>query len=216
MQSNLFLESFLFLSSGYENGNVVVLCAESKDTSAFSCREVVCSIGEPLRKLHLLNSVAFQSSCRFLAGTESGRLLLHRVRYQSSSTASVSAWYGAAVAGVATASGKEAGAAAGGEGKTVVLFSGAGSPVCNIACYHSSKQQQQQQEQQQQQQQQRLQSAKWEEGNIVAWADLCTVRIMDIATQTAICYLNAPAGVGVDLTSNPTEIQCPCPCLLFL
>ena len=57
--------------------------------------------------------------------------------------------------------------------------------------------------------------SQWEEGNIVAWADLCTVRIMNIATQTAICYLSAPVGVGVDLTASPPSVLCPCPCLLF-
>ena len=38
--------SLLLSLSGYENGNVVILCCESMDTSAASCREVVCSIGK--------------------------------------------------------------------------------------------------------------------------------------------------------------------------
>jgi len=46
--------------------------------------------------------------------------------------------------------------------KNIVLFSGAGSPVTKIS---------------------------WR-GNIVAWADATQVRLMDITTQTAICYLN--------------------------
>ncbi len=62
--------------------------------------------------------------------------------------------------------------------KDIVLFSGASSAVSSIA---------------------------WR-GNLVAWCDTNTVRIMDISTQTAICRLNAPQGVSVDD---------PYPCSLF-
>ena len=62
--------------------------------------------------------------------------------------------------------------------KNVTLFNGADSPVTTIA---------------------------WK-GNIVAWADSCQVRIMDLATQSAICFLNCPIGVG---------IFSPLPCCLF-
>ena len=62
--------------------------------------------------------------------------------------------------------------------KNVVLFNGADSAVTTIA---------------------------WR-GDIVAWADSTQVRIMDLATQTAICFLNCPQGVS---TYNPL------PCCLF-
>ena len=52
--------------------------------------------------------------------------------------------------------------------KEVVLFPGAGSGVTSIA---------------------------WE-GNLVAWADASQVRVMDISTQTALCQMSAPVGVG--------------------
>jgi len=85
-----------------------------------------------------------------------------------------------------------------------MLFSGANSPVCQIACYYKGSSQ-------------AKSTAQWEDDSIVAWADLCTVRIMDIATQTAICYLNAPLGVGVaaSIGDGPANVLCPCPCSLF-
>ena len=43
-------------------------------------------------------------------------------------------------------------------------------------------------------------------GNVVAWGDATQVRIMDLATQSAICFLNCPQGVS---TYNPL------PCSLF-
>eukprot|EP01032_Pedospumella_encystans_P020293 gene20293-23055_t len=54
--------------------------------------------------------------------------------------------------------------------KEVVLFPGAGSAITAI---------------------------KWE-GNLVAWADVAQVRVMDISTQTALCQMSAPMGVGAD------------------
>ena len=45
--------------------------------------------------------------------------------------------------------------------KNILLFPGAGSPVSSIA---------------------------WR-GNIVAWADSNHVRLMDVSTQTGLCYL---------------------------
>jgi hypothetical protein len=62
--------------------------------------------------------------------------------------------------------------------KNSSLFGGTGSPVCAIA---------------------------WR-GGIVAWADLSHVRLLDVATQSAICYLDCPIGVN---------LQCPIPCKLF-
>ena len=62
--------------------------------------------------------------------------------------------------------------------KSVVLFNGAGSPVNAIA---------------------------WRR-NIVAWADATQVRLLDISTQTAICYLSCPIGIDTDA---------PLPCCLF-
>jgi hypothetical protein len=62
--------------------------------------------------------------------------------------------------------------------KDVVLFNGAGSPVSIIT---------------------------WRE-NIVAWADAAQVRLMDINTQSAICFLDCPHGV---------DIEHPLPCCLF-
>eukprot|EP01041_Mallomonas_annulata_P004788 gene4788-9542_t len=62
--------------------------------------------------------------------------------------------------------------------KNVTLFSGADSPVQKIS---------------------------WR-GNIVAWADATQVRLMDITTQSAICYLSCPQGVGP---------QNPYPCTLY-
>ena len=56
--------------------------------------------------------------------------------------------------------------------KNVLLFPGAKTPVCSIS---------------------------WR-GNIVAWADSNHVRLMDVTTQTGLCYLNCPLGVG---TNNP-------------
>jgi hypothetical protein len=56
--------------------------------------------------------------------------------------------------------------------KNVLLFPGANSPVYSIA---------------------------WR-GNIVAWADANHVRLMDVTTQTGLCYVNSPQGVG---TNNP-------------
>ena len=60
----------------------------------------------------------------------------------------------------------------------MTLFNGADSPVTTIA---------------------------WR-GNIVAWGDASQVRILDLATQSAICFLNCPLGVG---------ISSPLPCCLF-
>eukprot|EP01032_Pedospumella_encystans_P022347 gene22347-25315_t len=54
--------------------------------------------------------------------------------------------------------------------KEVVLFPGAGSAITTI---------------------------KWE-GNLVAWADVAQVRVMDISTQTALCQMSAPMGVGAE------------------
>lgn len=62
--------------------------------------------------------------------------------------------------------------------KNVILFQGADSAVTNIS---------------------------WR-GNLVAWSDATQVRIMDISTQSAICYLESPAGVGIDT---------PFPCSLY-
>lgn len=50
-----------------------------------------------------------------------------------------------------------------------------------------------------------VQTISWR-GYLVAWADASQVRLMDISTQSAICYLDAPSGVGA---SNPF------PCALF-
>jgi WD40 repeat protein len=62
--------------------------------------------------------------------------------------------------------------------KNTSLFGGSGSPVCAIA---------------------------WR-GAIVAWADLSHVRLLDVSTQSAICFLDCPIGVN---------LQCPIPCKLF-
>lgn len=62
--------------------------------------------------------------------------------------------------------------------KNVILFNGADSPVTVIA---------------------------WR-GNIVAWGDATQVRIMDLNSQSAICFLNCPVGVG---------LYSPLPCCLF-
>jgi hypothetical protein len=62
--------------------------------------------------------------------------------------------------------------------KNVTLFNGADSPVSVIA---------------------------WR-GNIVAWGDATQVRIMDLSTQSAICFLNCPQGVSA---------YSPLPCCLF-
>jgi len=62
--------------------------------------------------------------------------------------------------------------------KDIELFRGSGTPVCALA---------------------------WR-GDVVAWADSSQVRVMDVATQAAICYLNSPPNVG---PSNPF------PCRLF-
>lgn len=62
--------------------------------------------------------------------------------------------------------------------KDIVLFNGADSPVSIIT---------------------------WRE-NIVAWADATQVRLMDINTQSAICFLDCPHGV---------DIEHPLPCCLF-
>lgn len=62
--------------------------------------------------------------------------------------------------------------------KDALLFPGDGTPVISIA---------------------------WK-GNYVAWADVCVVRVMDVSTQTAICQLQPPYGVG---------IEDPFPCSLF-
>ncbi len=43
-------------------------------------------------------------------------------------------------------------------------------------------------------------------GEVVAWADAGQVRVMNITSQAAICYLNSPPNVG---PSNPF------PCHLF-
>ena len=43
-------------------------------------------------------------------------------------------------------------------------------------------------------------------GNVVAWGDATQVRIMDLATQSAICFLNCPQGVST---------YSPLPCCLF-
>lgn len=43
-------------------------------------------------------------------------------------------------------------------------------------------------------------------GNVVAWADASHVRLMEVHSQTAICYLNSPPNIGVN---NPF------PCSLF-
>ena len=48
-------------------------------------------------------------------------------------------------------------------------------------------------------------SIAWK-GNYVAWADASVVRVMDISTQSAICQLHPPRGVGV---------EDPFPCHLF-
>lgn len=62
--------------------------------------------------------------------------------------------------------------------KNVVLFGGNESPVQKIV---------------------------WR-GNFIAWADSSQVRLMDISTQSAICYINCPLGVGP---------QNPYPCSLW-
>lgn len=62
--------------------------------------------------------------------------------------------------------------------KNSVLFNGAGSAVSSIT---------------------------WR-CDIVVWSDLNLIRVMNIATQTAICYINCPHGVG---------FQNPFPCTLF-
>ena len=62
--------------------------------------------------------------------------------------------------------------------KNVTLFNGADSAVTTIA---------------------------WR-GNVVAWGDATQVRIMDLATQSAICFLNCPQGVST---------YSPLPCCLF-
>jgi len=189
--------------SGFENGNVVVLCVDSNDSSAASCKETICNLGEPLRRTYLFNNSTFLTSCSFLAGTNSGRLMLHTVRYPSSSssmTSSSSSWYSSS--GSSGSSNSPHSSLS--EGKTTMLFSGANSPVCQISCYYKGSTHSRS-------------TAQWEDDNIVAWADLCTVRIMDISTQTAICYLNAPlgVGVGVSLGDGSTNVLCPCPCSLF-
>ena len=46
-------------------------------------------------------------------------------------------------------------------------------------------------------------------GSLVAWADASHVRVMDISSQSAICHLKAPVGVGVDNNSFSY------PCKLF-
>jgi hypothetical protein len=43
-------------------------------------------------------------------------------------------------------------------------------------------------------------------GSVVAWADATHVRLMEVTSQTAICYLNCPPNIG---TNNPF------PCSLF-
>jgi hypothetical protein len=48
-------------------------------------------------------------------------------------------------------------------------------------------------------------SATWR-GSVVAWADATHVRLMEVQSQTAICYLNAPPNIG---RNNPF------PCSLF-
>jgi vacuolar protein sorting-associated protein 41 len=60
--------------------------------------------------------------------------------------------------------------------KNVTLFAGNDSPVTSIS---------------------------WRK-DIVAWADLTLVRLMNITTQTAICFVNPPSGVG---TQNPFPCQ---------
>ena len=62
--------------------------------------------------------------------------------------------------------------------KNVTLFTGADSPVSAIS---------------------------WR-GNIVAWADSSQVRLMDVTTQTAICYLCCPDGVGPHHTLLPCSL----------
>jgi hypothetical protein len=62
--------------------------------------------------------------------------------------------------------------------KNLVLFVGAESPVISLS---------------------------WR-GDIVAWADLKLVRVMNIATQAAVCYVSSPPGVGP---------QNPFPCHFF-
>ena len=62
--------------------------------------------------------------------------------------------------------------------KNVSLFTGADSPVSAIS---------------------------WR-GNIVAWADSSQVRLMDVTTQTAICYLCCPEGVGPHHTLLPCSL----------
>ncbi|CAM9127471.1 unnamed protein product, partial [Ectocarpus fasciculatus] len=53
--------------------------------------------------------------------------------------------------------------------KNVLLFPGANSPVTAIS---------------------------WR-GNVVAWADANHVRLMDVTTQTGLCYVSSPQGVGI-------------------
>lgn len=43
-------------------------------------------------------------------------------------------------------------------------------------------------------------------GSVVAWADATQLRVMEVSSQTAICYLNAPPNIGIE---NPF------PCSLF-
>lgn len=62
--------------------------------------------------------------------------------------------------------------------KNAILFNGAGSAVSVIT---------------------------WK-NDLIAWADFTHVRLMNISTQSAICYLECPAGVSV---------QYPFPCSLF-
>lgn len=62
--------------------------------------------------------------------------------------------------------------------KDIILFNGADSPISNIV---------------------------WRR-NLVAWADALNVRLIDITTQTAICYLECPSGL---------DIQYTLPCILF-
>ena len=61
--------------------------------------------------------------------------------------------------------------------KNIVLYSGSGSPISSIT---------------------------WR-GVVVAWSDMSQVRLLDISTQSALCYLDCPVGVS---------LQCPIPCRL--
>ena len=62
--------------------------------------------------------------------------------------------------------------------KQTLLFNGADSPVSAIA---------------------------WR-GNVIAWADSNQVRLMDISTMTAICYVNSPVGVS-SLNPYPCKVS---------